>query len=107
MDLSVRTGGSAIPDRKLEHGSSLLVLGMLVSPETDGIRFVLGRDKAAKYGAIISDALDSDYISGGASIKLAGKLMWATQYLFNRVGRAVIKPLFAHKRSRCLLSRAV
>ena len=94
------TGDTAIADRKLEHGS-LLVLGMVVSPKVDGVRFVLGEDKAAKYGAVIREALETGCLSGGASIKLAGKLMWATQHLFNRVGRAVIKPLFAHKRSRC------
>lgn len=38
-------------------------------------------------------------LDSGAAQKLSGKLMWATQHLFFRVGRAMIKPLFAQKTS--------
>lgn len=36
----------------------------------------------------------------GESVKLAGRLMFATQHLFNKVGRALIKPVYAQKLSR-------
>ena len=36
----------------------------------------------------------------GESVKLAGRLMFAIQHLFNKVGRALIKPVYAQKLSR-------
>ena len=92
-------GGSAIADRKLECGPSLTVLGMDVLPSECGVRFQLNPEKAARYLDLIDAALEESFLSGGDAIKLAGKLMWATQHLFRRVGRAVIKPIFAQKRS--------
>jgi len=43
------------------------------------------------------DALHNQKLDSGASQKLAGRLTWATQALFHRVGRAMVKPIYAQK----------
>ena len=73
---------------------------MSVRPTADGVHFELCREKAAKYQEIIHRAIDSETLSAGDSVKLAGRLMWTTQHLFHRVGRAIIKPVFAQKLSK-------
>ena len=93
-------GHTSVSDRKLDFGASLLVLGIVVEPALNGIRFILSAEKAQKYREVICRALQSGYLSCGESVKLAGKLMFATQHLFNRVGRALIKPVYAQKSSR-------
>ena len=60
-------GWSSIADRKLEFGSSLLVLGMCVVPAQSGILFRLSTDKAQKYRAVIDKALSTGYLSSGSS----------------------------------------
>ena len=60
-------GQTSIADRKLEFGSSLLVLGMTVEPAHSGIRFVLSAEKAQKYWDVIDKALNAGYLSSGMS----------------------------------------
>ena len=87
-----------------------------VNPSLDGVVFRLCEDKTKKWLAIICDAIESRQLDSGMSQKLSGKLMWcapplfiarhdccsllmvrATQHLFYRVGRAMIKAIFAQK----------
>ena len=115
----VLLGESSIADRKLDFGASLTVLGIVVEPAVSGIRFLLCAEKARKYRDVIENALWTGYLSSGMSsflfkvawydfefgpfagesVKLAGRLMFATQHLFNKVGRALIKPVYAQKLS--------
>jgi len=60
-------GQTSIADRKLDFGSSLLVLGMTVEPAHSGIRFVLSAEKAQKYWDVIDKALNAGYLSSGMS----------------------------------------
>lgn len=71
-----------------------------VQPFKAGINFSLSPDKAHKWLHIIDEALHSRRLDAGAAQKLSGRLMWATQLLFDRVGRAMIKPIFAQKASK-------
>ena len=41
-----------------------------------------------------------DNLKSGCAQKLAGRLSWAGQHLFHRVGRAMLRPIFNQKRSR-------
>ena len=113
-------GQSAIADRKLEFGAQLPVLGMLVQPCSEGVRFTLCREKSTKWISEIDDALSIGRLECGAADKLAGRLMWSTQHLFHRCslcaqlgshvfcvclyvlrfGRAMIKAVYAQKFSR-------
>ena len=84
---------------------------------SSGVRFTLNKEKADKWLDQIQLAISEQHLDSGASQKLAGRLAWSTQFLFNRcfvhllhfismlycshlrLGRAMIKPIFAHKLS--------
>jgi hypothetical protein len=44
-------------------------------------------------------AIDTGYLNAGSAQKLSGRLTWATQWLFHKVGRAMIKPIYAQQSS--------
>ena len=88
-------GQGAISERKLEYGNSLVILGMLVEPCVAGVTFRLCPTRAKKWAQQLRDAIDSGYLDAGSAQKLAGRLTWATQWLFNKVGRAMIRPIYA------------
>jgi hypothetical protein len=92
-------GEDAIASAKLEFGTQLIILGMNVVPCHLGVRFQLCEKKARKWAHVIARALNDGHLDAGTAQKLAGRLSWATQMLFHRVGRAMIKPIFAQKAS--------
>ena len=92
-------GATAVADRKLECGHELTVLGMLVQPDVTGIAFTVAPEKACKWTNEIATALELGQLDAGLAQKLAGRLMWSTQHLFYRIGRAMVKPIFAQKYS--------
>ena len=49
---------------------------------------------------IIDEILDANHLAPGRSSKLAGKLSWVGAQLFNRIGRAMLRPLFDQKTRR-------
>ena len=70
-----------------------------VQPITKGALFSLPAEKANKWVAIIDDALLRMHLDSGSAQKLAGRLMWGTQLIFYRLGRAMIKAIFFQKGS--------
>ena len=93
-------GKTAIAVDKLKSELSLVVLGILVQPSRTGVSFCLCEMKTDKWLACLEEAIVTGRLDSGRAQKLAGKLMWATQHLFYRVGRAMIKPIFAQKASK-------
>ena len=47
----------------------------------------------------INEALSSGTFTQSDASKLAGRLSWATQFLFRKLGRAMLRPLFSRKYS--------
>ena len=76
-----------------------LLLFVQVQPTTKGALFSLPAEKAYKWVAIIDDALLRMHLDSGSAQKLAGRLMWGTQLIFYRLGRAMIKANFFQKGS--------
>ena len=70
-----------------------------VSPTLGHVTFKVCPDKAAKWIVDLRAALEAGQLDAGAAQKLAGRLTWSTQMLFYKVGRAMIKPVYAQKRS--------
>ena len=93
-------GKTSIAVDKLKSELSLVVLGILVQPSKTGVSFCLCEKKTEKWLACLEEAIVTGRLDSGRAQKLAGKLMWATQHLFYRVGRAMIKPIFAQKASK-------
>ena len=50
--------------------------------------------------SVMRDALKTGSLKAGCAQKLAGRLSWAGQFLFHRVGRAMLRPIFHQKFSR-------
>ena len=56
-------------------------------------------EKAKRWSEQIRLAVDTEHLDSGSAQKLAGRLNFATQHLFHKVGRAMIKPVYAQKTS--------
>ena len=59
------------------------------------VTFRLCPKKREKWIAQIKMALETDHLDAGSASKLAGRLNFATQHLFRRLGRAMIRPIYA------------
>ncbi len=57
--------------------------------------FTVAPEKVVKWRDQIAAAIESQHLDAGGAQKLAGRLMWACQHLFYRVGRAMVKPIYA------------
>ena len=93
-------GQDAIEDRKLDCGPSLVVLGVRCEISMAGLCLYPEPSKVKKWAAGIRAALDKDVLCAGASQKLAGRLSWAQTYLFHKLGRAMLRPIFLQRSSR-------
>lgn len=86
-------GASAIADHKLGYGRQLVVLGVEIVIKPSGIACWPSSDKILKWTQRITSALKSGKLCPGDASKLSGALMWATQSMFNRLGRAMLRPI--------------
>ena len=89
-------GKAAIAEDKLMFGSTLEVLGVVVKLSHD--RFTLSpcEKKLMKCLDVMRAALAKDgVLRRGCASKLAGRLQWSSQFLFHRLGRAMLRPIFA------------
>ena len=93
-------GESAIAEAKLEVGPEITVLGVVFSCEATGVALWPSPDKLAKWRAKCADALTSETLTAGDASKLAGALSWANQCVWHRMGRAMLRPLFAQQYGR-------
>ena len=96
----VLLGPRAISDRKLECGDALEILGLHVSFSVSGIHLFPAPKKVRKWVFLIRQALDDGKLCAGQASKLAGALSWAGQRCFERLGRAMLQPLFSQQHSR-------
>ena len=94
-------GEDAVAIGKLEFGTDqLVVLGIVMAPRMDGFTCHLSPKTAEKCSMTIREAIASGTLQPGCAKKLAGRLSWATQFLFKRLGRAMLAPLFGHAYGR-------
>ena len=91
-------GPSAIAEDKVAVGMPMVVLGLQVRADHGGFSCFPSPDKVKKWRGRIDDALSSGALRPGDAAKLAGALMWACSGMFHRIGRALIRPLFAHSK---------
>ena len=98
-------GVTAIANEKLVCGTGLTVLGVELTFTSEGYTLRPAKEKAISCIATMQAALDQNVLQPGCAQKLAGRLCWSTQYLFHKLGRAMLRPIFAQKLSRCVASR--
>lgn len=90
-------GKTAIAAKKLEAGIALVVLGLHISISDAGFRLLPADKKVQKCIKAIMRALKDKKLHAGCAEKLAGRLCWATQYMFYKLGRAMLRPIFDQK----------
>jgi len=90
-------GDSAMSADKLGFGASIEILGVVLRLSASGYEAVPSRKTRDKCLKAILKALDQNILNAGDAQKLAGRLNWAGSYLFHRLGRAMLKPIYAQK----------
>lgn len=94
-------GESAMSKDKLGWGPSIEILGVQVCLSEQGCKAVPSQKNVAKCLRAIRLALEENTLAGGAAQKLAGRLNWAGQYMFHRLGRAMLRPIYDRKQTQC------
>ena len=87
-------GASAVSPHKFACGLPLDILGVTVQVNLQEVKCWPSEDKVVKWTRRIKDALDTKCLVPGLAGKLAGALSWAAQSMFNRLGRAMLLPLY-------------
>ena len=93
-------GHDAVAAKKLEWGENLTILGLQISVCTEGFHASPAAAKRLKWRTRIDGFLASGVLSPGDASKLAGALAWASAAQFHRLGRALLRPLFAQAHGR-------
>ena len=93
-------GETAIAEHKLEHGLSLIILGLDLDATANGVNCRPSEAKRKKWLRIIAQALNEKSLPSGAAAKMAGALNWASQHSFQKLGRALLRPLYYHSKHR-------
>ena len=92
-------GITAIAERKLDFGKQLIILGVGIDIKPSGFSCWPSDDKVTKWTRRIDLAQRSGKLSPGEASKLSGALMWATQAIFKRLGRAMLRPIIRQSHS--------
>ena len=87
-------GFTAIAAAKLNAGAPLDVLGLMISASPSSVFVQLTREKAVKWSARIMAARSRGTLHAGEASKFAGRLSFAAQHMFFRLGRAMLQPIF-------------
>jgi len=87
-------GDSALAADKLMWGESLEILGVNVVLTWDRFKLYPNPDKLKKCADVIDVAMKSGTLTSGCASKLAGRLQWACQYMFHKLGRAMVRPIY-------------
>ena len=98
--VKVLLGGEAIADNKVGCGNCLGILGVDVCASHNGFSFRPSRGKVVKWQSELARALATKTLVPGQAAKLAGKLSWGCTHMFNKFGRAMLRPLFDQQSRR-------
>ena len=92
-------GASSVAERKLEAAMPLVVLGLQVMATEDGVDVQVSEEKAVQWSQSLEVAQATGLLASGDASKTAGRLSFAAQHTFARLGRAMLRPLFAQQYS--------
>ena len=93
-------GDSAISNDKVDCGPGLRVLGVDVELSTEWYCCRPAKETLAKCLVVIELALLHGVLTSGDAQKLAGRLSWTNQYLFRKIGKSMLGPIFRQKLTR-------
>ena len=92
-------GETAISKRKLECGNPLTVLGLTLELRRDDILCFLDEKKASKWIDALHTVQKEKKMAPGDASKMAGRLSFAAQHMYMKIGRAMLKPFFSQQYS--------
>ena len=87
-------GADSLAANKMEFGHPLQVLGLHFEADKDGVSVRVTDEKAQKWLHDVENALKTKQLGSGQAAKLAGRLSFAAQHTFRKLGRAMLRPLF-------------
>jgi hypothetical protein len=93
-------GEDSLSVRKLLSGNPLTVLGFDVMLGHGFARFSLNEEKRVRWLQQIQCFRSCKRMVRREAEEMAGRLSFASEYLFKRLGRAMLRPIFAQKKSR-------
>jgi len=95
-------GEDALSSDKLGYGPLVDILGVQLLLSERGYKAMPSRKTINKCQRALVLALQGGSLSRGAAQKLAGRLNWAGQRMFHRLGRAMLRPIYDQKFSKCV-----
>ena len=93
-------GPGAVAEEKVDSGVSLVILGIDITIAEGGISYRPDAAKAKKWRSEIQKARVAQKLLPGPASKLAGRLSWGSTKMFNKFGRALLRPIFDQKTKR-------
>jgi hypothetical protein len=93
-------GEGSLSAKKLQYGNPLTILGFDVSLAHNYILFQLNELKRQAWLEQVRGFRRTATMSQDDAAQLSGRLSFASEFLFRRLGRAMLRPIFAQKSSR-------
>jgi hypothetical protein len=90
-------GKDVIADRKLQCANPIGVLGLQVQADEKQVHVWPDPVKVAKWSKEIDEVLDRGRLAPSLAAKIAGRLSFAAQHSFLRIGRAPLRPIFTQQ----------
>ena len=92
-------GEDAISERKLQVGNPLDVLGLSVEVKDRTVSMHVMAEIPEHWACVLEEALANGRHPAGDAAKMAGRLNFATQQTFRRLGRAMVRPFYCQQYS--------
>ena len=93
-------GEGAIEPQKLQHGKTLTILGIDVRLGKKTVKMWPTKQKVQQWTAELRSHDATGEMTPGAASKMAGRLNFAVQHCFKKVGRAMVRPFYAKQYSK-------
>ena len=90
--------GWQLDPRKAAGGSDVVVLGLQIRISGEESLWRLASDKGDLWVKDIQEVLHSNSLSPGFAAKLCGRLAFVNAHVFNRIGRALLRPIIWRQR---------
>ena len=83
-DARVFLGEDAVSAQKLNQGNPLVILGVMVELQPDGLKAPVAPDKAEKWAVGVRRALDEERLSQSDATRLGGRMNFLNANAFGR-----------------------
>ena len=90
-------GQEALAPAKMECANPLEVLGVRVKVDPDGVSLEVAKRKREEWSQQLQKSKAAGVMMAGEASKFAGRLGFAAQKWFNKLGRAMLRPFFGQQ----------